>query len=114
VQVVPPQPAVSAAPSPGGNQPANPETVALNDLPRPVSETRNAILDAVRLGDIEELRPPLEWSSPPTILGAGAGQDPIEHLRQTSADAEGHQVLAILATLLAGPPAKLQAVSLPC
>lgn len=76
-------------------------------LPPGVVEMREAILSAVRTGDIEELRYAIELNELKPELGAPAGTDPIAHLRAISGDGEGRELLAVLGELLDMPHAAL-------
>lgn len=73
---------------------------ALAELPTPVAEMREAILAAVRSGDIEELRTPLEWNEMRPIIADKDVGDPIAHWKATSADGQGREVLAVLGRML--------------
>lgn len=88
-------------------QPPAVRRLALEDLPIPVQEMRDAILIAVASGDIEELRIALEWNELPPELGMPKDTDPIEQFRKISKDGEGREILAILGDLLAEAPAQL-------
>jgi hypothetical protein len=93
--------------SPSRMKPPAVRRVALEDLPIPVQEMRDAILIAVASGDIEELRTAIEWNELPPELGMPKGTDPIEQFRKISTDGEGREILAILGDLLAEAPAQL-------
>ncbi len=71
-----------------------------NGLPRPVLEMREAILAAVRSGQIEELRVAIELNEMKPDFGIGPALDPIDLLKQASADGQGREVLAALGNLL--------------
>ncbi len=71
-----------------------------DDLPRGVAEMHEAILAAVRAGDMEELRIAIELNEMKPELGAAAGSDPIAHLKSLSGDGEGREILAVLGRLL--------------
>lgn len=88
-------------------KPARPKRVDLVDLPGPVLEMRDAILAAVRHGEIDELRTAIEWNELPPEFGLPDGVDPIEHWRATSTDGNGRDLLALLGNLLAAAPARL-------
>jgi hypothetical protein len=81
------------------------EKPAASRLPAQVAEMRDAILAAVTLGDIEELRTPLEWNELPPDVSGTPVDDPIAHWKAISADGAGREVLAALAEILAMPPA---------
>jgi len=68
-------------------------------LPPPVEEMREAILSAVRLGRIEDLRRAWELNELKPDLGA-ATSDPIAHWKEISGDGEGREILAALAQIL--------------
>lgn len=70
------------------------------ELPAPVKRTRDALIEAARSGDVEELRPVLEMNEVMPTLSFGDITDPIEHLKKTSGDGEGREVLAILVEVL--------------
>ncbi|KUO58813.1 MAG: hypothetical protein APF80_14760 [Alphaproteobacteria bacterium BRH_c36] len=104
----------------GAEQPARNETskaavstkaavtrVALQDLPIPVQEMRDAILIAIHSGRIEDLRTAIEWNELPPEFGFSRDLDPIEQFRKLSHDGTGREFLAILANLLTEPPAQL-------
>lgn len=69
---------------------------------------RDAILEAVALGDINELRIALEWNELRPDLGIARDQDAIDHFKAISAGGDGHEVLAILANLLSTAPTRLK------
>ena len=71
-------------------------------LPRPVLEMREAILAAVRSGQIDELRVAIEMNEIKPNFGIGPALDPIDLLKQASADGQGREVLAALGNLLEG------------
>lgn len=74
--------------------------IDLSALPAPVRATRDAILKAARTGDIERLRPVLEANEVPPTLSFGGYIDPIDFLKQSSGDTNGHELLAILIEIL--------------
>lgn len=76
-------------------------------LPQSVVDMREMILAAVHAGDVAELEDAIAWNEIPPDLGAAAQADPIGHWKRVSADGEGREVLAVLANLLALPPARL-------
>ena len=61
---------------------------------------REAILAAVRSGQMEDLRIAVELNEMKPIIADKAVADPIAHWRQVSADGEGREILAILGQLL--------------
>lgn len=77
------------------------------ELPHAVVDMRELILAAVQAGDVGELQAAIEWNEISPDFGEGAKADPIAHWTRTSADGQGREVLAVLANLLALPPARL-------
>jgi hypothetical protein len=71
-------------------------------LPPAVVEMRAEILSAVETGDIAELKRAMDLNELKPEFGGAVGSDPIEHLRQVSADGKGVSVLLHLGRLLAG------------
>ncbi len=69
-------------------------------LPGAVLDMRAAILEAVRSGEIEDLRHAYELSELKPDLGAGPVRDPVAYWRQISGDGHGREILAILASIL--------------
>lgn len=76
-------------------------------LPQSVIDMREQILAAVHSGDVDDLKDAIEWNEIPPDFGAGAKDDPIKHWKSFSTDGEGREVLAVIANLLALPPARL-------
>ncbi len=73
----------------------------LSALPGPVKRMRELIIEACQSGDIEKLRPLIGTGEDITNLSfGGLDSDPIEFLRATSGDSEGHEILAILLEVL--------------
>lgn len=75
-------------------------------LPQSVIDMREMILAAVHAGDVTELKDAIAWNEIQPDFGAG-NDDPIAYWKRISADGEGREVLAVLADLLALPPARL-------
>ena len=75
---------------------------AVDALPAPVAEMRDAILSAVKDGRIEDLKLAIELNELKPSFDAAAGTDSIAHLKGLSADGEGYEILAILGELLEG------------
>jgi hypothetical protein len=69
-------------------------------LPAPVAEMREAILAAVRSGNIEELRHAFELNELKPELGPEPVGDPVAYWKKSSGDGEGREVLAALAEIL--------------
>ncbi len=84
-----------------------PNITPLKDLPQPVLEMRDAILTAVQTGNIEDLQTALEWNELSPDLGFEQTEDPIAQWKTKSKSGHAYEILAILADLLAGPPARL-------
>ena len=87
-----------------------PPTVApasLEPLPPAVTEMRDTILAAVRSGNIEDLKPALQWNEMPPVIATTAVDDPIAHWKSVSGDGQGREILAILENLFAAGHAVL-------
>lgn len=69
-------------------------------LPGPVIEMREAILGAVRSGQIEDLKAAIEMNEMKPAFSGGPVADPIAALRSSSMDGEGREVLAALGNIL--------------
>ena len=69
-------------------------------LPAPVAEMREAIMAAVRSGNIEELRHAFELNELKPELGPEPVGDPVAYWKKISGDGEGREVLAVLAEIL--------------
>jgi hypothetical protein len=82
--------------------PAAPEVRYSTDrLPAPVQDLREAILSAVRAGQIQELRYAWDLNElKPDLDVVPAGGDPIAHWKRISGDGEGREVLAALGEIL--------------
>ncbi len=73
----------------------------LNQLPAPVRRMRELIVTAASEGNIDALRPLLGTGGTRTELSIGGYEgDPIDFLRETSGDGNGHETLAILLDIL--------------
>jgi hypothetical protein len=88
---------------PGVSAAAGPVTAP---LPAHVLEMRDAILAAVRSGHIEDLKVALEWNELKPDISDAMVEDPIAHWKKVSGDGEGREILAVLANILALPPAQ--------
>jgi hypothetical protein len=76
---------------------------AADGLPANVAEMRDAILAAVRSGNIDDMKVALQWNELPPVIAAGKVDDPIAYWKAQSADGQGRDILAILdSTLAAG------------
>ena len=80
---------------------------ALWALPQSVIDMREQILAAVHAGDVAELKDAIEWNEIKPDFGEPANADAIAYWKKISADGQGREVLAVLANLLALPPARL-------
>lgn len=70
-------------------------------LPEPVRRMRDLIVEAAKSGELEKLRPLIGTGDSATQLTFGDYEgDPLEFLKQTSADGEGQEILAILEEVL--------------
>jgi hypothetical protein len=76
-------------------------------LPQSVIDMREQILAAVHAGDVAELKDAIEWNEIKPDFGEPANGDPIAYWKKNSADGQGREVLAVIANLLALPPARL-------
>jgi hypothetical protein len=73
---------------------------AESELPEPVREKRQKLIDAAKSGDIENLRALMQAEEEPPSVAFGDPGDPIEYLKALSADADGREILAILLEVL--------------
>lgn len=76
-------------------------------LPQSVIDMREMILAAVHAGDVSMLRDAIEWNEIAPDFGPEGQADPISYWKRISADRQGREVLAVLANMLALPPARL-------
>jgi hypothetical protein len=76
-------------------------------LPQSVADMREQILAAIVAGNVAELKDAIEWNEIKPDFGKDANADPIAYWKKISGDGEGREVLAIMANLLALPPARL-------
>jgi hypothetical protein len=95
-----PVPKAAADTAPKAGPAATPVHHGLDGLPGPVLEMREAILDAVRSGRIEDLATAIELNEIKPAFGDAVEADPIAYLKKASADGEGHEVLAALGNIL--------------
>lgn len=72
-----------------------------------VREMLDAIREAITSGQIEDLRIAVELNELKPAVGAGPGIDVITHLKSRSTDGQGYAALAVLSSLLDGPPVRL-------
>jgi len=86
---------------PSANRAAVPEIGYGSDrLPLPVREMREAILEAVNSGNIEDLRHAYELNELRPDLGVAPIGDPVAHWKEISSDGHGRAVLDTLAAIL--------------
>lgn len=71
-----------------------------SDMPEPVREMRQKLVEAAKSGDIEKLRTLMQAQPEPPSVAFGDPGDPIEYLKALAADAEGREILAILLEVL--------------
>ncbi len=72
----------------------------VSKLPPEVQRMRQAILQAVTSGDIEQLRLPIEMNEIHPVFTKSRIADPIAYLKSSSADGNGREKLAILFNLM--------------
>lgn len=73
------------------------------DLPQPVRDMRQRIINAARTGEIARLGPIVARQNEPLHVGFDVVDDPIDFMRRSSNDGEGREPLAILIELLEAP-----------
>jgi hypothetical protein len=100
------------AQAPARSQPPRPPEVSrdIEALPANVRRMRGLILDAVRSGNSEELRRPIEWNEVPPSFGKGAPRSEkgpamasglIRFFRERSGDGEGRETMGQIVNMLA-------------
>jgi hypothetical protein len=72
----------------------------LAGLPEKVRSLRERIIAAAKTGDLEKLRPIIEETEEPPVFSFSPIDDPIAFLADSSGDAEGREILAILLEVL--------------
>lgn len=70
------------------------------DLPPAVKQMRLDLLDAARTGNFDRLRLIYDSNDAPPTLSFDEIGDPIEHLKESSGDPDGYEILAILIEIL--------------
>jgi hypothetical protein len=99
-----PAPSDDAVPAaPADEEPDSPLPTILRseaELPEAVRTMRGRLIEAAKSGDIESLRPLMEEQPEPPSVSFGDPDDPIEYLKELSADADGREILAILLEVL--------------
>jgi hypothetical protein len=81
--------------------------VAADALPGPVMEMRDALLMAVRSGNIDDLKSAIQWNEMPPVIAAGKIDDPIAYWKSISGDGQGREILAIIDNVLSAGHAVL-------
>jgi hypothetical protein len=69
-------------------------------LPQQVRELRDAMLEAIQSGRIEELRYAYDLNDIKPDLAIPRGSDPVAHWKRISGDGEGREILAALSLVL--------------
>ena len=69
-------------------------------LPDAVKKTRDRLLKAAKVGDVEELRKIFKDFSEPPIVSFDGDGDPVDHIVENSGDGKGLETLAILLEVL--------------
>jgi hypothetical protein len=69
-------------------------------LPSPVRELRDAMIEAIQSGRIEDLRYAYDLNDIKPDLAIPRGSDPVAHWKRISGDGEGREILAALSLLL--------------
>lgn len=92
---------------PGGTtaRPSPPEIIigkGVEGLPPAVADMRSEIMTAVERGDITELKRAMDLNELKPEVGAPAGREPVDHLRDVSAYGKGVSILVHLGRLLKG------------
>lgn len=72
----------------------------IEGLPQPVRELRDAMMEAVQSGRIEELRYAYDLNDIKPDLAIPRGSDPVAHWKRLSGDGEGREILAMLSLVL--------------
>ncbi len=72
----------------------------VSKLPPEVQRMRQAILQAVTSGDIEQLRLPIEMNEIHPVFTKTRITDPISYFKSSSADGNGREMLAILFNIM--------------
>jgi hypothetical protein len=103
----PASPASAPSPSAQTSEKTPKGQVYTGTLPPNVIDMREMILAAVHSGRIEDLQAAIDQNELPPEGGAPQGTGLIEHLRKTSADGAGREMLAILDNLLKSEPTLL-------
>lgn len=78
------------------------------DVPAAVMRMRGAILATAASGDIEQMQVVLEMNELRPLIDGQNAPDQIARWKRASVDGTGRDVLALLAEVLEGPPARLR------
>jgi hypothetical protein len=70
------------------------------NLPQPVRELRDLMIEAIHTGRIEELRYVYDLNDIKPDLAIPPGSDPVAHWKRISGDGEGREILAALSLVL--------------
>ncbi len=120
----PTSPAVPAQPNSGQAAPdqSNPDDAAaildapsgeiirdMSQLPAPVRQMRDKIIEAAASGDIQRLRPLVNIGPNQTLVMNADSDDPVEMLKSFAGDADGQEILAIFIDLLSTAAVRLEA-----
>jgi hypothetical protein len=81
--------------------------VGAEALPGGVIEMRDAILVAVRSGNIEDLKTALAWNELPPVISGTKVDDPIAYWKSISGDGRGLEILATIDAVFAAGHAVL-------
>jgi hypothetical protein len=111
--------ALAQQPGRASAPPKPPETSRdLEALPEQVRRMRSLIIDAVRTGDSEALRKPIEWNEVPPSFGKGAprgargpamASELVKLFRERSGDGAGRETMGQMLNLLAVGYARIHA-----
>lgn len=71
-----------------------------SDMPAPVREKHQKLIDAANSGDLEQLRAVMKGEREQPAVAFGDPGDPIEYLKALAADPDGREILAILLEVL--------------
>ena len=66
------------------------------DMPEPVREMRQKLIETAKSGDMEKLRALMKAQPQQPSVAFGDPGDPIDYLKALAADADGREILAIL------------------
>ena len=72
----------------------------LNGLPEPVQEMLLGIGEAIRSGNLDDLKVAIEMNEIPPVIDASDSKDPLAYLKSVARDETGAEVLAKLSLIL--------------